>query len=112
MPRGKPRIGRNTEYTGRPHGRPPMVMVTLTRQHNLSGTLYGPGQVRVDENVAATLRSNEENIRRYQEYMSTGHAGVIIATGRGVGLQPVDGDYFDERINSLDPRFSGIRVRG
>lgn len=98
--------------TGRPTGRPPMVTVNLTMQHNISGTIYGPGEVRVDENVAATLRGNEENVRRYKAYMSGAGAGIIIANPGGVALSPVDPAYFDAANFQADPRLSRIHVRG
>jgi len=101
---------RNHGKTGRPVGRPAMVNVELTTQHNINGHFYGPGVVRVDENVAATLREQENNCRQYDRYMLGGGAGIIIP-GRNGGtiLQPVAPDFFDGVLGAANPR---IRVSG
>lgn len=98
--------------TGRPMGRPPMEIVHLTMQHNISGSIFGPGEVKVNADMAATLRGNEENVRRYKEYMSGAGAGIIIAAPGGVALAPVDPMHFDAVNFQADPRFSRIHVRG
>ncbi len=65
-----------------------LVTINLTARHEINGTVYGPGPVRVPRHIAADLQSgDQEAIREEIRFRST--RSVIIQAGpRGRGYKP------------------------
>jgi hypothetical protein len=61
------------------------VEITLTMPHSINGESYGPGVVRVSQDLAAVFAENEQRVRQNDaDMMSSGRAAFIGPRGKRI----------------------------
>lgn len=98
MPRGKYRP--STRKDGNTTGRKAYVELTLTIRHTINGQAFGPGHVRVREDIARVLAEQERNVSEAETQLYKPTSKII---GAGNRIIPVRPDHFDLAMERLDP---------
>ena len=91
---------------GETRGRKRMLTITLTMQHRINGVPYGPGDVTVREDLAATFAEQERNATDAENFLHQHQSAII---GAGNRLLRVPNDLFNDTMGQIA---SGANLRG
>lgn len=80
------------------------IRITLTRAHSINGKSYGPGEVRVRQDLSRVLLEGERNAKWEEaQFMDRQPPGRIILPGGRIKY--VDPRNFDEALNRVTSSF-------
>lgn len=74
--------------------------IFLQERHHINGVPYGPGHVRVREDLAAVLTDNESRVSQHIQGLLQPRAGLV----RPGGQVLVHPDYFNQAWGQDAPR--------